>query len=102
MTDIFKLYNSICILYEDKNVLIKKLFSFLTEKPSINDSKDDLLYKKLKNGFAIDPVKIFQLVGFIHQKKCETDKIINTDRRKHFGIYYTDYSIARLIAKESL
>jgi len=63
MIGIFKLYNSICVLYGDKNVLIKKLFSFFTEKPSINDSKDDLLYKKLKKTGG-DLNQIYDLVAF--------------------------------------
>ncbi|MDD5015655.1 MAG: TaqI-like C-terminal specificity domain-containing protein [Atribacterota bacterium] len=102
MVEIFKIYNSICTLYKNKDVLIKKLYSFYTESPDIEDPKDDILYKKLKNGSTIDPLKVFQLLGLIHQKSREADKIANTDKRKHFGIYYTDYTIARLIAKESL
>ncbi len=102
MNEIFKIYNSICVSYENKEALLKKLLSFFTTKPLIEDSRDDFLYKNLKTGNNIDPLKIFQLIGLIHQKKQETEKIVNTNKRKHFGIYYTDYSIARLIAKESL
>lgn len=102
MNEIFKIYNSICVSYENKEALLKKLLSFFTAKPLIEDSRDDFLYKNLKTGNNIDPLKIFQLIGLIHQKKQETEKIVNTNKRKHFGIYYTDYSIARLIAKESL
>jgi Alw26I/Eco31I/Esp3I family type II restriction m6 adenine DNA methyltransferase len=102
MEEIFKIYNSICVSYKNKGELVKKLFSFFTTKPFIEDSRDDFLYKNLKNGNNIDPIRVFQLIGLIHQKKRETEKIVNTDKRKHFGIYYTDYSIARLIAKESL
>lgn len=102
MEEIFKIYNSICISYESKEILLKKLFSFFITEPLIEDSRDDLLLKKLKIGNKTDPLKIFQLVGLVHQKSREKEKIVNTDKRKHFGIYYTDYSIARLIAKESL
>lgn len=102
MEEIFKIYNSICVSYKNKGALLKKLLSFFTTKPLIEDSRDDFLYKNLKNGNNIDPLRVFQLIGLIHQKKKETEKIVNTDKRKHFGIYYTDYSIARLIAKESL
>ena len=102
MEEIFKIYNSICIPYKNKGALLKKLLSFFSTKPLIDDLRDDFLYKNLKTGNDIDPVKVFQLIGLIHQKKQETEKIVNTDKRKHFGIYYTDYSIARLIAKESL
>lgn len=102
MDEIFKIYNSLCISSFDKKAFIKKLISFFTEKPRIEDSKDDLLYKNLKTGTNIDPLKVFQLIGLLHQKSKELEKIVNTDKRKHFGIYYTDYSIARLITKESL
>src|SRR4030042_2787301 len=102
MDEIFKIYNSLCLSYIDKQVLIKKLLSFFTAKPQIKNSRDDLLYKNLKTGTNIDPLKVFQLIGLVHQKGKEVEKIVNTDKRKHFGIYYTDYSIARLIAKESL
>ncbi|MFH1656942.1 MAG: TaqI-like C-terminal specificity domain-containing protein [bacterium] len=102
MEEIFKIYNSICVSYKNKGALLKKLLSFFTTKPLIEDSRDDFLYKNLKTGNSIDPLKIFQLIGLMHQKKQEAEKIVNTDKRKHFGIYYTDYSIARLIAKESL
>lgn len=102
MEEIFKVYNSICISYQEKDILVKKLFSFFTSKPIIEDSRDDLLFKKLQTENKLDPLKVFQLVGLVHQKKREGEKIVNTDKRKHFGIYYTDYSIARLIAKESL
>ena len=102
MEEIFEIYNSICIPYKNKGALLKKLLSFFSAKPLIDDLRDDFLYKNLRTGNNIDPVKVFQLIGFIHQKKQETEKIVNTNKRKHFGIYYTDYSIARLIAKESL
>ncbi|MDD5696532.1 MAG: TaqI-like C-terminal specificity domain-containing protein [Candidatus Pacebacteria bacterium] len=102
MEEIFKIYNSIYSSYKNNGNLLKKLFSFFTAKPVIENSTDDFLYKSLKTGKTVDPLKIFQLVGLIHQKKQGSEKIINTDKRKHFGIYYTDYSIARLITKESL
>lgn len=102
MNEIFKIYNSLCSSSENKEQLINKLFSFFTPTPIIQDSRDSLLYKNLQTDSKIDPVKVFQIIGLLHQKKREGEKIINTDKRKHFGIYYTDYKIARLIAKESL
>lgn len=102
MNEIFKIYNSVCSFYPDTEVLLKKLFSFFNVSPVPESQKDELLCKSLQTENQIDPLKILQLVGLVHQKKRESEKIINTDKRKHFGIYYTDYSIARLIAKESL
>lgn len=102
MNEIFKIYNSICILYEDKKYLLELLFGFFDENISFANAKDELLYKSLQTGGKLNQIKVFQLIGLIHQKKRESEKIVNTDKRKHFGIYYTDYDIARLIAKESL
>ena len=48
MKEIFKIYNSICVFYKNKGFLLKKLLSFFTTKPLIEDSRDDLLYKKQK------------------------------------------------------
>ncbi|MCG2695135.1 Eco57I restriction-modification methylase domain-containing protein [Candidatus Parcubacteria bacterium] len=102
MKEIFKIYNSIYASYSNKQEVIEKLFGFFDLNIKITDSKDKFLYLNLKTNNKIDPLKIFQLIGLLHQKQQESEKIINTDKRKHFGIYYTDYSIARLIAKESL
>lgn len=102
MNEIFKIYNSLCTPYLNMEDLLNKLFSFFKTIPLIHSSKDELLYQSLLVKNKIDPLKLFQLIGFIHQKKRESEKIVNTDKRKHFGIYYTDYSVARLIAKESL
>jgi len=102
MNEIFKIYNSICTSYEDKRYLLELLFDFFDENISFANAKDELLYKSLQTDGKLDQVKVFQLIGLIHQKKKESEKIVNTDKRKHFGIYYTDYDIARLITKESL
>ncbi len=102
MEEIFKIYNSICILYKDKNTLLELLYDFFACNTIPKDTLDSLLYKSLLTKGKIDEVKVFQLIGLIHQKKRESEKIANTDKRKHFGIYYTDYDIARLITKESI
>jgi len=102
MSEIFKIYNSFYTLYPNSEKFLKKLFSFFIASPIPGSREDNLLYKSLQTNNRIDPLKIFQLIGLIHQKSRESEKIENTDKRKHFGIYYTDYSIARLIAKESL
>jgi Alw26I/Eco31I/Esp3I family type II restriction m6 adenine DNA methyltransferase len=102
MNEIFKIYNSLCSHYLDSQDLIVKLFSFFSDKPLLDNQTDELLYKSIQTKNKIDPLKIYQLIGLLHQKQKESEKIVNTDERKHFGIYYTDYSIARLIAKESL
>lgn len=102
MNEIFKIYNSIISYYPDSNRLLEKLFHFLSDKQNFDSQIDEVLYKNLQTKNKIDALKIYQLIGLVHQKRRESEKIVNTDKRKHFGIYYTDYSIARLIAKESL
>ena len=61
MEEIFKIYNSICVFYKNKGALLKKLLSFFTTKPLIEDSRDDFLYKNLKNGNNIDSLKVFSI-----------------------------------------
>lgn len=102
MNEIFKIYNSFSQYYSDISIFLKQLFSFFGSNPILDDERGKLLYKSLKTKDEIDPLKIFQLIGLVHQKKKEGEKIVNTDKRKHFGIYYTDYKIARLISKESI
>jgi Alw26I/Eco31I/Esp3I family type II restriction m6 adenine DNA methyltransferase len=102
MKQIFQIYNSICLKYENTDQLIDKLLSFLSAEPKIKTSVDDFLFKALKNNGVLDPISIVQLIGLAHQKKKENNKIAKTDERKHFGIYYTDYEVAKLITSEAL
>lgn len=102
MNEVFKIYNSLGSYYPDSRNLLLRLFSFFDNNLKLDSQTDSLLYKSLQTENKIDPLKIYQLIGLLHQKQKESEKIVNTDKRKHFGIYYTDYSIARLIAKESL
>lgn len=101
MKKIFQVYNSICSKYKNDDKLIDKLLSFLGENPRIEDSVDDFLYKNLKTDNDINPISVIQLIGLIHQKRKENNKIDKTDERKHFGIYYTDFEIAKQITKEA-
>src|SRR3989338_6751341 len=102
MNEIFEIYNSLSPYYPDSRNLLVKLLGFFDNNPELDNQTDELLYKSLQTENKIDPLKVYQLIGLLHQKQKESEKIVNTDKRKHFGIYYTDYSIARLIAKESL
>jgi Alw26I/Eco31I/Esp3I family type II restriction m6 adenine DNA methyltransferase len=102
MKKLFQTYTAICSKYKNSAELIDILFSFLTDDPRIDNSIDDFLYKNLKKKDSIDPISVIQLIGLIHQKEKENTKIDKTDERKHFGIYYTDYEIAKQITKEAL
>ncbi len=101
MKKIFQIYNAICSKYRNNGELIEKLFSFLSENPRIENPVDDFLYKNLKNDGYINPISVIQLIGLIHQKRKESNKIDKTDERKHFGIYYTDFEVAKQITKET-
>lgn len=101
MKKIFQIYSTICSKYKSNEELISKLISFLGKDPKIETPLDDFLYKNLKNDNKIDPISIVQLIGLIHQKNKEQTKIAKTDERKHFGIYYTDFDIAKRITKEA-
>jgi len=59
--------------------------------------------------FEVNPVErninflaIFENLTAFHQKQLESEKLFETNKRKHFGIYYTPYSIARIITKNAL
>src|SRR3989344_7529396 len=102
MKDVFKIYRWIEEVYLSKKDLGQMLFSFFTLNPQLQNEYDKLLYQSLQVGGKINPLKLYQLIGLLHQKSKEAEPIVNTDKRKHFGIYYTDYSIAQKIAQEAL
>lgn len=103
MKEIFKIYNSFTYYYSnDPKKILNKVMSFYGKKIKSEKDNDKIIFNYLKKGNKIDPLKTFQLIGLAYQKIKESEEIINTNKRKHFGIYYTDYFIARLIAKESL
>lgn len=76
----------------------KLLDFFIREKPSnwntvlnINDLLNKLNYDQ-----------VVELIGIFHQKSKEQRKVEQTNERKHFGIYYTDYQLARFIVRETI
>ena len=94
-----KAYNIIeSINISPEEAKIKLLDFFIKEKPSnwnsifsINDLLNKLSYDQL-----------VELIGIFHQKSKEQKKIEQTNERKHFGIYYTNYHLARFIVRETL
>jgi len=69
MNEIFKIYNSLPNYYLDSQNILVKLFSFFENKPILENQTDELLYKSLQTKNKIDPLKIYQFIGLIHQKK---------------------------------
>lgn len=102
MQEIHNIYNSINTKYNNDSIAIEKLLSFLAGKLYINNPKDEFLHKSLCKHEPIDLIKIIQLIGLMHQKRKQKNIIAKTDERKHHGIYYTDYAIAKYIAKTTL
>lgn len=102
MKRVFQVYNSICTKYSDPEELIEKLLSYFSNRPKIDNNIDDFLYKNLKKEIDQNPIFLYQLIGLVHQKRKEKNKIANTDERKHYGIYYTDYEIATVLVRETL
>ena len=102
MEEVFRIYHAISTTHKDEEQAIGLLLSFLDGNETPKGISDLLLFDELKTNGAIDHIKVFQLIGLMHQKRRESEKIVNTDRRKHLGIYYTDYDIARLIVQNAL
>lgn len=100
---IYSIYNSLTSHGISNDVIINNLLEILKSK-AINN---DLTFSILLSDFVSDNqdlnyIAIIELIGLTHQKKKEKVKLSNTDERKHNGVYYTDYSIARLITNETL
>jgi Alw26I/Eco31I/Esp3I family type II restriction m6 adenine DNA methyltransferase len=80
--------------------LIEELLTFFSDTPKIKSIFGSILLSDSQTTGKLDEVKLVELIGYLHQKSKEDEKISNTDKRKHFGIYYTPYSIARQLASE--
>jgi Alw26I/Eco31I/Esp3I family type II restriction m6 adenine DNA methyltransferase len=85
-----------------KKRLIDELITFFSDTPKINSIIGTILLNDIQVKDGLDKIKLIELIGYLHQKNKEEEKISNTDKRKHFGIYYTPYSIARRLARELL
>ena len=99
---IYSTYNSLASSGMSDNVIIDSLINLLkTNTPSNN-----LTLTAFLSGFytedMLDHISIIELIGLTHQKKKEKIAISDTDERKHNGIYYTNYSIAKRIAEDTL
>lgn len=99
---IYSTYNSLSSGGMSDDVIIENLLSILRNKTIGNN----LTFTALLSGFykdkELDFISIIELIGLAHQKRKEKQSISNTDERKHNGIYYTNYSIARRITEDTL
>jgi Alw26I/Eco31I/Esp3I family type II restriction m6 adenine DNA methyltransferase len=85
-----------------KKELINELLTFFSDTPKTTSIIGNILLNDLRQNKSINYVQLVELIGYLHQKSKENEKISNTDKRKHFGIYYTPYSIARKLSNELL
>ena len=100
---IYSMYNSLTSNNISDDMIVRTLLSMLTSKKINNNLPNYLTYTALQtNDKQLDYIAIAELLGLAHQKKKEKIEISNTNERKHNGIYYTNYSIAKLIAKETI
>jgi len=99
---IYSTYNSLAMSGIPDDLIIKHLLGLL----KTSKQKSNLTFMALLSGFynngKIDSISIVELIGLVHQKKKEKISISSTDERKHNGIYYTNYSIAKRIAEDTL
>src|SRR3989338_9073281 len=78
MNEIFEIYNSLSPYYPDSRNLLVKLLGFFDNNPELDNQTDELLYKSLQTENKIDPLKVYQLIGLLHQKQKESEKIVKT------------------------
>src|SRR3989344_3535489 len=74
MNEIFEIYNSLSPYYPDSRNLLVKLLGFFDNNPELDNQTDELLYKSLQTENKIDPLKVYQLIGLLHQKQKESEK----------------------------
>lgn len=98
---IYSTYNALSSSgYTDKEI-VQNLINILKS----GKLPTDLTWLSLLSDYSelgeLNHIDIIELLGLAHQKSKEKSSISNTDERKHNGIYYTNYSIAKKIAEES-
>lgn len=103
MKNIFQTYDILCSYRVPNHEVTKCLLNFLVSKKlTDNHVLTSILKTRLTTNGLPDPIKIIHLIGLIHQKEKENISISQTNERSHFGIYYTDYNIARKLANDAL
>lgn len=100
-----KIYSTYTSLVDSEipvDSIIHQLIKFLNS----NDIDKNLQLSTFLSDYyledGIDHIGIVELIGLLHQKRKESIKYSNTDERKHNGIYYTNYSIAKQIAEDTI
>lgn len=99
---IYSAYNSLTSGGISDDAIIQNLLNII----KTNRSNNDLTFATFLSDFYSNGkpqyIDIIELIGLVHQKRREKISMSNTDERKHNGIYYTNYSIAKHIAEDAL
>jgi len=100
--EIYSIYNSLFKKLFSNEEIINFLIKLLQTNSRLNKKNFSLSTDPNLKKYQLNEINIIELIGLAHQKEKENNKFSNTDERKHNGIYYTNYSIAKLITKETL
>lgn len=84
------------------NAIIENLLSLLKKGALETDLTLTAFLSEFYIDNELDLISVIELIGLTHQKRKEKQTISRTDERKHNGIYYTNYSIARRIAEDTI
>jgi Alw26I/Eco31I/Esp3I family type II restriction m6 adenine DNA methyltransferase len=95
MKENYELFKKLKCNFTSKDIL-DYLISFLSDKVEVN-TIDDISLKTIADN---DPIKIIELIGIGIQNITELEQIFNTNKRKHHGIYFTDYVIAKKMSDD--
>lgn len=99
---IYYIYKLLSKKWISNKEIIDLSLNFL-KKNKVSNVNDFLPSLNIKlEEFNLNKIDLIELIGLAHQKDKEKVYISNTNERKHYGIYYTNYSIAKLIAKDTL
>ncbi len=99
---IFSTYNSLITNGMSEDDIIETLFNILQTNKIENNLTLSTFFSQFINQKNIDHISLIEMIGLAHQKKKEKQKFSHTDKRKHNGIYYTNYVIAKRIAEDTL
>lgn len=99
---IYSTYNTLSESGISDNELINKLVNTLKTNQLGNDFTLNTFLSSFQKDKIIDHIGLVELIGLTHQKRKEKVVISHTDERKHNGIYYTNYVIAKRLAEDTI
>jgi len=99
---IYSTYNYLSSCGFSDDVISNNLLNFLAKGELSKDLTFTALLSDFYSTAKHNYIDLVELIGLVHQKSKEKISISDTDARKHNGIYYTNYSIARHIARDVL